>query len=144
MKFQILNSNDIKVFFSGFISSEEEILNCLEKILKNYKNKLQLSGFYQITIYNRKYGLFFLLHKERDSFHSDTFDYRVLFDDEASIYFQTTDYFAIRNCHFIYYYDEMFYALVDDSFDKLFEKVEFGEFLLECEFNQEDSILINK
>lgn len=144
MKFEKMNSNDYKIMFPFSLSSEEEIISFVKRIMKKCYKKFSLSGFYQITICSRSFGLFLFLHKEKNSFYQETFDYRVIFDDCSSFYYRTEDYFIIKDCSYVYYLKGAFYALVDDSFDKIFEKVEFGEFLFEFEFDKEESVIVNK
>lgn len=144
MRFEKINSNDYKIMFPFSLPSEEEIISFVKKIMLKFYKKLQLNGFYQITIYSRAFGLFLFLHKEKNSFYQETFDYRVIFDDCSSFYYRTEDYFLVKDCSYVYYFNGAFYALVDDSFDKILEKVEFGEFLFEFEFDKEKSVIVNK
>ena len=50
-----------------------------------------------------------------------------MYDEEY--YFETDDYDVIKECNDIRYMDGLFYCVVDDSFDRILEKVEFGRFI---------------
>ena len=49
--------------------------------------------------------------------------------ENEKIYFETEEYEIIKNCNDKRYMDERFYCIVDDSFDLVLEKVEFGNFI---------------
>ena len=63
-----------------------------------------------------------------DSFYKNTLDLKIEVID-SNVYYKTTDYFIIKNLSNIRYKDGMFYCVVDDSFDEILEKVEFGDFV---------------
>lgn len=142
MKIEKINDTDYQLLFSSTFVSEEEILAFVKNVFQDYQKQLKLKGFYQIIISNRTFGLFLQIIKVNDSYYKDTFDYRVVFDDESNFYFQTKDYFVVEQCQYIYYFDEYFYALVDDSFDEILEKVECGRFVLESSLDLSQSDLI--
>ena len=52
-----------------------------------------------------------------------------------SIYFKTDDYFKINDLSKVVYLDGEYYCKVDDSFDEMIEKVEFGNFVFIDEIN---------
>ena len=56
-------------------------------------------------------------------------DLKIIIENEEEVYFKTEDYFLIKELNSIKYNDKYYYGLVDDSFDKILEKVEFGEFI---------------
>ena len=49
--------------------------------------------------------------------------------NDDNFYFETEDYDLIRNCNDKRYKDGLFYCVVDNDFDKILEKVEFGRFI---------------
>lgn len=146
MKFEKINNTDYQLLFPITFFSEEEILAFVKKVLRDYQKQLNLKGFYRIIISNRTFGLFLQVMKVNDSYYKNTFDYRVIFDDDVNFYFQTKDYFAVEQCQYVYYFDGCFYALVDDSFDEILEKVEFGEFVLESsiDFLSQSDLIFHK
>ena len=135
MKIEKINNTDYKIIICKKIIQENDIISYIKDLLEKYKIKLNLKGFYRIIVYNRFFGLYLKIIQIEDSYYKDTFDYRIIFDDTSNFYFKTTDYFVVSSCLYIYYLDGYYYALVDDSFDKIFEKVEFGLFELESDFD---------
>lgn len=142
MKIDKISDVDYQIFLSTFFSCEEDIISIIKDILEKYQKKIDLKGFYKIIVFNFKYGLFFRLLQIEDSYYKNAFDYRIIFDNKSSFYYQTRDYFMISNCQEVYYYDGYYYALVDDSFDKLFEKVEFGKIILDSDIDFLDKCIV--
>lgn len=144
MKLEKINDTDYLIFVIKSFYHEDEINFYVKEFLNKFKNKLKLSGFYKIIVYNRYFGLFLKLIQIESSYYKDTFDYRIVFDNDSDFYFKTDDYFIVSDCRYIYYFDGYFYALVDDSFDDILEKVEFGLFGLESDFDISSKIVIVK
>ena len=94
------------------------------------KNRLNLRGFYKLKVYlNSKIGIFLDVNKLDDIDLTNNLDLRILVLDDVDFYFETDDYDVIKNCNDKRYKDGHFYCIVDDSFDELLEKVEFGRFI---------------
>ena len=146
MKLEKINNSDYQLLFPTTLSSEEEILTFVKNVFQDYQKQMDLKGFYQVVILNRIFGLFLQIIQVNDSHYKNIFDYRVVFDDETNFYFQTKDYFVVEQCQYVYYFDEYFYALVDDSFDEILEKVEFGKFVLESslDFLSQSDLIFHK
>lgn len=142
MKIDKISDADYQIVLSVFFSCEEDIISIIKDILKKYQKKLNLKGFYKIIVFNFKYGLFFRLMQIEDSYYKNTFDYRIMFDEKRSFYYQTKDYFIISNLSEVYYFDGYYYALIDDSFDKIFEKVEFGKIILDSDIDFMDKCVV--
>ena len=62
-------------------------------------------------------------------------DLKIILNDDNEVYFKTINYLCIKDLGTIRYLDGEFYGLVDDSFDKLLEKVEFGKFIFGYDTN---------
>ena len=69
-----------------------------------------------------------------DAFYKNTLDLKIEIRDE-DIYFKTDDYFKIDNLSKVVYLDGMYYCIIDDSFEEILEKVEFGSFVFGDEIN---------
>ena len=95
----------------------------------------KLNGYYKVYTYYRKIGLFLNLVKIDDSLYKDSIDLKIILNDDNEVYFKTINYLCIKDLGTIRYLDGEFYGLVDDSFDKLLEKVEFGKFIFGYDTN---------
>lgn len=126
MKFEKINETDYKIYLFNFCFNDnaEEI----KKILRKLQKSLNLCGFYKVYVCNASVGLFLRLRKLDDSFYKDTLDFKIVFLD-CEIYFKTKDYFIVSDCLSVYYYDNYYYALVDNSFSDIVNKIEFGRFV---------------
>ena len=74
--------------------------------------------------------------KIEDSFYRDTLDLRIIVSKDMDVYFKTIDYFLIEKMNVIKYFDKYYYALVDDFFDEIIEKVEFGDFVFGLDIDE--------
>lgn len=119
MKIERVNSTD---YFIYDYSSDRQT------IIERVKRRLSLSGFYRILVCSHLLGTFLQVHKIEDSYYKDTLDLKV---ETASfpVYFCTKDYFLVQSYSPVYYLEKKYYCIVDDSFDKILEKVEFGDFV---------------
>ena len=129
MKIQKINDTDyvIYIFSSNYKEEIKDVIKRIQKLLK-------LNGFYKVIVNYKKIGSFIKLIRLEDAFYKNTLDLKIEEVDE-DIYFKTKDYFIIKDCFIKKYFDEYYYALVDDSFDKILEKVEFGDFVFGYEFD---------
>lgn len=144
MKIEKINNTDYCVIIFKNFSFDDDISIYIKDFLLKYQKKLKLSGFYRIIVYNRCFGLYLKFVQIEDAYYKNTFDYRIVFDNDSDFYFKTSDYFIVSNCNYVYYFDNYYYALVDDSFDKIFEKVEFGLFELESDFGVFNKMILIK
>ena len=136
MKIQSVNDTDYIIYMFSRIEKDE-----IKDKIKSIQKRLKLSGFYRVRIVNKNIGCFLKLIRLENSFYKDTLDLKIEEVDE-DIYFVTNDYFIIKECSTIMYYDEMFYCIVDDSFDKILEKVEFGDFVFSNDINKSECYVI--
>ncbi len=129
MKIEKISDTDYKLYI--YFNNDEEINRSerIKKIIKKLQKKLKLKGFYKVLACSKDYGLFLHLIKIEDSFYRNNLDLRIVAEDDLDIYFKTKDYFIIESLNTIKYYDNFYYGLVDSSFDKVLEKVEFGDFV---------------
>ncbi len=119
------------------LSSREEIVGCVKTILYKLKTRLKLHGFYKVKVYpQEKVGIFLDVIKLDESDLSNNLDLRIVVYLDEDIYFETEDYFLLEDYKDIRYFDGLFYCKVDDNFDKLLEKVEFGRFIYGKEVNK--------
>lgn len=130
-------SNEVyEVFINdGFVQDEiydskDNIINFVKNIMISLKKKINIYGFCKVKVYLKKeIGIFLEIIKFDDSISSSTFDIRVLIMDDDKFYFETEEYDAIKDCNDIRYKDGLFYCIVDDLFNSVLEKVEFGNFI---------------
>ena len=128
MKIEKINDTDYKIYYYRNIIDDKFLYNDIKELIKKIQKRLKLNGFYKVIAINKKVGLFIELKRLEDAFYKNTLDLKIEIKEE-NVYYKTSDYFAIRNVSNIKYKDGMYYCIVDDSFDKIFEKVEFGEFI---------------
>ncbi len=129
MDIQIESLNNIKIYVYKNINKELDIRSLVKEIINRIKINLELEGYYKVYVYYQKIGLFLNLIKIEDALYKGGLDLKLILDDDNLVYFKTNNYFIIKKLNNIRYLDEFFYCIVDDSFDKILEKVEFGEFV---------------
>ncbi|MBR5370201.1 MAG: hypothetical protein IK137_02735 [Bacilli bacterium] len=129
MKIEKLNVTDYKIYYYKKQLDEKSLYNDIKELIKKVQKRLKLKGFYKVLAVNKKIGLFLILKKIEDNFYRNTLDFKIEISD-LDVYFKTNDYFVIKDLSDIKYKDGMFYCVVDESFDKILEKVEFGDFLV--------------
>lgn len=127
MKIDKIGPNDYQLYIYKYNKelSEQEV----RELLKKLQDKLKLKGFYRVIVCNKKIGTFIELLKIEDSYYKRVLDLKIIIENEEEVYFKTENYFLIKELNSIKYNDKYYYGLVDDSFDKILEKVEFGEFI---------------
>ena len=135
MKIKKISDTDYIVYLFNIKIDNNDIYDKVKEVIKNIKKVLRINGFYKVLVYTSKVGMFIKLIKLDDSFYKNTLDLKIeLVDDD--IYIKTNDYFVIKKLSKIVYFDGEYYGLLDDSFDKIFEKVEFCEFMLASEIDE--------
>lgn len=111
-------------------STKEEKVDFIKRFMLKMKNKLKLRGFYKIKVFiHDRIGMFLEAYKLDDIDITNNLDLRVIIMSDNDFYFETDDYEIISNCNEKRYKDGMFYCIVDESFDKILEKVELGRFI---------------
>ena len=129
MKIEKLNESDYKIYY--YKSIDNKILyDEVKSIIRKIQKRLKLNGFYKVIVINKNIGLFIQLKRVEDSFYRNTLDLKIEIKD-LDVYYKTSDYFVIKELSNIKYKDGMYYCIVDDSFDGILEKVEFGDFIFE-------------
>lgn len=136
MRIETCGKNDYSIFInSNYVNDEvylvkDELIKFIKEFIFKIKNRLNLRGFYKIKVYlNKKIGIFLDVNKLDDIDLTNNLDLRVLVLSDVDFYFETDDYEVIEKCNDKRYKDGRFYCIVDDSFDGLLEKVEFGRFI---------------
>lgn len=124
MKIERVNNTDYKIYYYRDIIEEKDIKELIKKIQK----RLKLNGLYKVIVIKKKIGLFLELKRLEDTFYRNTLDLKIEVRD-SNVYFKTTDYFIIKDLSLVKYKDGIYYCIVDDSFDGILEKVEFGDFI---------------
>lgn len=115
----------------------EDIVKCVRDIIYKLKLRLGLRGFYKIKVFPQgKIGLFLEVIKLDESDFSSSLDLRIVVYMDEKIYFETDDYYKIENCNDKRYLEGSFYCIVDDDFEPVLEKVEFGRFIYGKEVNK--------
>ena len=139
MKLKRLNSTDYLVYSFDY-QEDGSISSMVDKILLKVKNIVELTGYYIVFVYPKEVGYFIHLKFMKDISYTSLFEYKINLDSSQKLYFKTEDYFLLSGFSSIYYYDGVYYGLVESSCDKILEMVEFGEFVLEFEIHD---ILMN-
>lgn len=127
MKIERISDSDYIVYYYEKYD-KDNIFDSVKNIIKKLQNKLNLKGFYKITYSNKKVGLFIKVTKFEESYYRSTLDLKIV-DEDFDVYFKTNDYFIVNKASVVKYYDRNYYALVDDFFEEILEKVEFGNFV---------------
>ena len=127
-----LYDNLYKIFILKLDSLDDK--NYLIKYIKDAVFKLQhllsLTGFYKAKLYPKeKIGLFIELIKVDEVSFSGSLDLRVYVIYDEDIYYKTCNYDIIKDCNNVGYIDDNFYCIVDNNFDNILSKVEFGNFI---------------
>ena len=134
MKITKLNETDYVIYLFNKDIDYYNITEEVKRIIKKIQKLLKLKGFYKTIVITKSIGLFIKLIKLDDSFYKNTLDLKIEIRDE-DIYFKTDDYFKINDLSKVVYLDGEYYCKVDDSFDEMIEKVEFGNFVFIDEIN---------
>ena len=130
MKIDKINETDYKIYYYSSKIDEKSLYSDIKELIKKIQKRLKLNGFYKVITINKKVGLFIELKRLDDSFYKDSLDLKIEIKD-TDVYYRTSDYFIIKDFPDIKYKDGMYYCIVDESFDEILEKVEFGDFIFE-------------
>lgn len=129
MKIEKINDTDYRIYWYRVIE-DNNLYDSIKRIIKKIQKRLKLNGFYKATAINKNIGLFIELKRLEDSFYKNTVDLKIEIKD-SNVYYKTTDYFMIKDLSHVKYKDGMYYCIVDESFDGILEKVEFGDFVFD-------------
>lgn len=132
MKIEKINETDYKIYYYKNKLDEKTLYNDIKELIKKIQKKLKLNGFYKVIAINKKVGLFIELKRLEDTFYKNVLDLKIEIKDD-NIYYKTTDYFLVKDLRDIRYKDGMYYCIVDDDFDEILEKVEFGDFVFDLD-----------
>ena len=132
MRIEKINDTDYSGYiFSNSINDDSDF----EKFFQKFGKKKKLSGFYKIILRRHFIGCFFKIIFIHEALYKNSFDFKLEFDSTSNVYFKTKDYFLLDKCFEVCYLDGEYYGLVDNEFDGVIEKVEFGEFVLESDID---------
>ncbi|MBQ9018897.1 MAG: hypothetical protein IJ097_01120 [Bacilli bacterium] len=129
MKIEKINATDYKIYFYKTKLLKDNLIDDIKDIIKKLQKRLKLKGFYRVIVLYKNIGLFFQLIRLEDSFYKNTLDLKIEIRDNDDVYFKTKDYFLIKDFAQVKYFDGYYYCLVDECFDEILEKVEFGDFI---------------
>ena len=136
MKIEKLDQKSYKIFINNLylkdvdFSDKENMVQSIKSIIKKLRLRLGLRGFYKVKVFpNSKIGVFLEIIQLEDIDFSNNLDLRVILFNDEQFLFETDDYFLIDQCSDVKYYDGKFYCFIDDDFDEILEKVEFGRVL---------------
>ena len=132
MKIENINERDYKIYYYKNRLDEKSLYDDIKELIKKIQKKLKLNGFYKVIAINKNVGLFLELKRLDDSFYKNILDLNIEIKED-NIYYKTEDYFIIKDLHDISYKDGMYYCIVDDDFDEILEKVEFGDFIFDID-----------
>ena len=127
MKINKINDTDYKIYYYKDVD-HKSLYDEVKEIIKRIQKRLKLKGLYKVIVINKEIGLFIELRRLGDTYYKDNLDLKIEFKD-STIYYKTTDYFVIKGLSDISYKEGFYYCIVDDSFDEILEKVEFGDFV---------------
>lgn len=109
---------------------KDELVCFIKDFILKVKSRLGMRGFYKIRVYPQNMvGLFLDVTKLDDIDLSNSLDLRVIIMSDEKIYYETDDYSKVELYNDKRYMDGLFYCVVDEYFDKILEKVEFGRFI---------------
>lgn len=147
MKIEMLTKDSYRIFVNKLyikdvnLDEKEAIILAVKDIIQKLKQKLKLRGFYKVKVFpNKNIGLFIEIIQLEDLEFSNNLDLRVIVYFDEKFYFETEDYFTIQKYDNVMFLDDKFYCLIDDSFDDMFEIVEFGRLI----YGKEVINLLNK
>lgn len=141
MKIERINDTDYKIYYYERIINNNTIYDDIKILLKRLQKRLKLNGFYKVIVTSKKIGLFLKLIHIDDVFYKNSLDLKIEINND-NIYYKTEDYFLINNSKEIRCLDEYYYCVVDDDFDEILEKVEFGDFIFEKDIDVNKTHLI--
>lgn len=127
MKINKINETNYKIYYYKSIN-DKCLYDEVKRIIKSIQKRLKLSGFYKVLVIKKTIGLFIELKRMDNSFYKDTLELKIDIKD-SNVYYKTEDYFVISGLSNVKYIDGLYYCIVDDSFDEILEKVEFGDFI---------------
>ena len=140
MKIENINERDYKIYYYKNRLDEKSLYDDIKELIKKIQKKLKLNGFYKVIAINKNVGLFLELKRLDDSFYKNILDLNIEIKED-NIYYKTEDYFIIKDLHDISYKDGMYYCIVDDDFDEILEKVEFGYVLISL-YNMQSNLWV--
>jgi len=126
MKIEKTSNSNYKIVIFKMIN--DNVFSFVEKLIINFKNKLNLHGFYKVLVTSNNFGVFIELIKIDDSYYKDTLNLKIS-NGDSDIYFKTDDYFSLDDKNKTWYYDGYYYSLVDDSYNELIKMADFGNFV---------------
>ena len=130
MKIEKISDSDYKIYvFDNYDGND--IVNFVKNIIKKMQYRLNIKGFYKVIVTIKKIGLFLKLVKLDESYYKDTLDLKIIFDNNILVYFKTKDFFIINDFNDIRFLDGYYYVLIDNSFDNIIDKIEYGEFIFD-------------
>ena len=128
MKISKINDTDYKIYYYKDNINKDCLYDRIRDIIKSIQKRLKLKGFYKVVVFCKKIGLFIQLIYVDDNLYKNILDLKIeIIDDD--VYFKTSDYFVIKDLSNIRYFNNMYYVLVNDDFDRVLDRIEFGEFL---------------
>lgn len=147
MKIEVSGKNSYNIFLNRQyiknvdLTSTEEIIDFIKRIIIKHKKKLNLMGFYKVKVFPQdKIGMFVEIDKLDELEFSNNLDLRIVVFSNDVFFYETSDYSLIEDFNEKRYFDGKFYCVVDDYFNDIFSKVEFGRFVYGKEVNN----LLNK
>ena len=132
-----MNSTDYFLYDYSYPIHKETLMEDVKELFLLLHSLLSLNGYYKVSVIIKTIGVFLRVHFVEDTFYHKKFDMKVELIEE-DVYYCTTDYDSVLDFSSILYYEGVYYGLVEDSFDSILEKVEFGYFRLKEEI--EDSL----
>lgn len=136
MNITLKSQTDYKIFLNSLyiknlnIKSKDAIIDYVKNFLMKKKQFLNLKGFYKVIVYvKEKIGLFLDIIKIEDSSFFNNLDLRIIINLDCEVYYETEDFFLIKNEKNIFYKSEYYYCPVDENFTFDYKRLEFGRFI---------------
>lgn len=110
--------------------NKDDVVKFIKNYIFKFRSRLKLCGFYKIKVFvHKSVGLFLEITKLDDLDLSSSLDLRIIVFYDETVYYETNDYFLIEKCNDIRFFDGKFFCIVDDYFDEVIKKCEFGRFI---------------
>ena len=136
MKIEVIGKNSYRIFINILylkdvnFENRDDINRMVKDFIKNQKNRLNLHGFYKVKVFpNKDIGVFLEINQLEELEFSNSLDLRIIVYLDEKFFFETDDYFIIKDYTDIRYLDGKFYCLLNDSCSDILKIVEFGRFI---------------
>lgn len=136
MKIEVIGKNSYRIFVNVLylkdvnFENRDDVNRIVKEFIKKQKKRLNLHGFYKVKVFlNKEVGVFLEINQLEELEFSNSLDLRIIVYPDEKFFFETDDYFIIKDYTDIRYLDGKFYCLLNDSCSDILKIVEFGRFI---------------